>query len=300
MGVENACSPWATIADVMADSCEGSACLELAQTDPYQLQLAIEDASFMLNAWTAFQYQGGQDGCTATVRPCATYGPARSVPEWVAPPGGVSFGMWPLAYGGTALTVGTGMLATNGFGFCGGGTSPLARRGGCCGGPSQIGLGAYPVNSVSQVLIDGAVVDPAEYRVDDQRWLVRVAQSGSDRPHWPYCQNLALPTTEDHTFAVVLNYGGIVPATGVRAAIALACALAAERCGGPCLIPQNATQVSKEGVTVQLVRPVEDVIDAMPTAVRTFLSVTNPGGLRRRPRVFSPDLPREVVTTTWP
>ena len=300
MAVEPPCgNTWATIADLLSDRCPDDSCGDLAISDPYVVQQALDDASFMLNAWTAFQYQGGQDGCEKTVRPVPSYGPARSVPEWTARAGGYGWGMFPTNWGASYLGPTSGMLDTN-F-CCYGSTQPLARRGGCCNGPSQIDLGAYPVNSVTEIMLNGLVVPPDEYRIDDDRWLVRLPAPGeTDRPHWPACQRVDLPDTEDLTFSVTFNYGGLVPEAGVRAAIALGCAIAAERCGGPCLLPVNTSSVAKQGVTVQLVRPTEDILDAMPAAVRTFVNASNPNGIRRRPRVFSSDLPRQVVTTTWP
>lgn len=301
MGVAAPCGSWAYVVDVLSDRCGDDTCGDLALSDPYVLQQALDDASYLLNTWTAFQFQGGQDGCEGTVRPCASYGPARSVPEWNSRAGGWAWGMWPTGYtGGFTQGYSQAQLGANDF-CCYGGTRPLSRRGGCeCGGPSQVGLGAFPVNEITEVLVNGQVVPPDEYRIDDQRWLVRLPPPGeTGKPHWPYCQRLDLPATEEHTFQVSFLYGGLVPEAGVRAAVALGCAIAQERCGGPCVLPQNASQVTKDGVSVTLVRPTEDVLDAMPFAVRSFVNATNPGLLRRRPRVMTPDLPREVITTTW-
>lgn len=296
MGVTNSCSPWADLGDV-AQLCPGDDCRDL---DPYILEESIDSASFLLNAWSAFQYQGGKEGCEVVVRPVAKYGPARSVPEWGPGRGAGSWNpaMWPVGTGGWGIP--TGWLDTNGWGFCGCGGSPLARRTECCGGPSQVALGHYPVNSITEVLVNGNVVPDDEYLIQDQRWLVRTPAPGdTNRPHWPYTQRVDLPATEDHTFQVSANVGGIVPMAGVRAAVDLGCAIAEERCSGDCALPPGVTQVTREGVSVAIVRPTEDVIDALPSSVRLFLNSVNPGGLRRRPRVFSPDLPREVVTTTW-
>lgn len=296
MGVSAPCASWAFVADVLSDRCGDDVCGDSALSDPYVLQQSLDDASYLLNAWTAYQFQGGQDGCAGVVRPCASYGPARSVPEWTPHAGGYAWGMWPTGYGNT---VSTGVLDTNGF-CCYGNSQPLARRGCGCGGPSQVALGAYPVTAVTEVRVDGNVVPSDEYRIDDHRWLVRLPPPGTTgRPHWPNCQQLQLPPTEPRTFQVSFAYGGIVPEAGVRAAIALGCAINAERCGGPCVLPQNTSQVNKDGVSITLVRPTEDVLDNMPFAVRSFVNAVNPSGLRRRPRVMTPDLPREVVRTTW-
>lgn len=302
MAVTAPCGPWADLDDVAAATCATGDCDALIDSNPTALTAALADASFLLNAWSAFQYQGGKTGCTATVRPVSSYGPARSVPEWGPGPSAGTWNpnLWGANFGG--WTVPTSMLDTNGWGICGcNASTPLARRGCCEYGPSQIGLGAYPVNSVTQVLIDGVALDSSEYRIDDDRWLVRLPPSGStSRPYWPTCQRVDLPTTEDNTFAVTFNYGGLVPPIGTNAAVALGCAIAAERCNGVCLLAPGVTQVNREGVSLQLVRPTEDVLDSMPSEVRTFVNAVNPGMLRHRPRVFSPDVAREVVRPTWP
>lgn len=293
MAVLDPCEPWATVADVTDSACAGDPCLDL---DAYVLADALADASFLLNAWSAFAY----NQCETTVRPCAAYGPAHGAPEWVPPAGAVSWGMWPYQYA-TAAGWGGPWWWDSTWGYCGcTSTTPLSRRGDCAGGPSQIGLGAAPVFSVSEVLVDGAVVPAADYRVDDRRWLVRLPTTGTTKAYWPSCQRLDLPATETGTFQVTFTYGNPPPETGVRAAIDLACQIATERCAGECTIPTNVTQLSREGVQIALVRPSEAVLDNYPLSVRAFLNAVNPGGLRRRPRVFSPDLPREVVTTTWP
>lgn len=288
MPVTAPCQPWADVADVIAYGCG-----DCAETiDAYVLQDALDDASYLLNAWSAFQFNGGKEGCEETTRPVAHYGPARTVPEWGPSRGyGWTPGMWGFGFGVT-----TEMAATNGWGFCGcGTTSPLARRD-CNGGPSQIALGAYPVNSITSVTVNGNLLTPDQYRVDDQRWLVRMPDPGdTGHPHWPANQHVDLPATEDHTFQVVANVGGIVPAIGTRAAVDLGCSIARERCSGICALPPGVTQVTREGVSVAIVRPTEDVLDSLDSSVRLFLNAVNPSGVRMRPRVMSPDLPREVV-----
>lgn len=286
------CQPWATLGDVEVYAC-GSGCAELNTT---VLEGALEDASYLLYAWSAFSY----GVCELVVRPCASYGPAVGTPQWTPPVGAYAWGMWPGTWG---MLPGFGgpHLYDGSWGMCGcGSTTPLARRGICDGGPSQIGLGAYPVASVVSVEIDGQIIPDSEYRVDDGRWLVREPPVGSTaKAHWPRCQRLDLPLGEDNTWAVRFEAGVPVPPTAMRACVDLACLIAQQRCDGTCAPPYNATSVTQEGVTVQMVRPSEQVRDNFPLSVRSFLDACNPAGLRHRPRVFSPDLPREVVQTTF-
>lgn len=66
-------------------------------------------------------------------------------------------------------------------------------------GVSEIVLPNLPVVSISQVLIDGAVVASSLYRVDDYRRLVYIPTAGVSRSAWPASQDLDAPTTATGT-----------------------------------------------------------------------------------------------------
>lgn len=112
----------------------------------------------------------------------------------------------------------------------------------------------YPIITVDEVLIDGAVVDPSAYRVDDYRRLVRV-----DGECWPGCNDLSSADTEPNTFSVAYTAGRRPPIELQMAAAELACELKRACNGGDCRFPSNVTQVSRQGVTLN--------IDALESAV---------------------------------
>lgn len=133
---------------------------------------------------------------------------------------------------------GWGYYPTRGWGGCG------------CGGYEflPIDLGVAPVASVQGVWIDGDALDPANYRVDDWRRLVR-----TDGNTWG-------PTTlqpdqgGDVTIEVSWTYGLTPPPDGKLMAALLACKKAGQ-IADTCAPSANATQINREGVTIVLNAP---------------------------------------------
>jgi hypothetical protein len=112
-----------------------------------------------------------------------------------------------------------------------------------------------PVYDVTSVEIDGAVLDPGAYRVDDHRWLVR-----QDGQQWPYCQNMGRPLGEADTWAVTFRVGAPVPVGGQIAAGKLACELAKAACGDrSCELPQRVQSITRQGVTVAVLDAFDDI-----------------------------------------
>lgn len=132
----------------------------------------------------------------------------------------------------------------------------LERQRARCPRVRQQELGGYPVVAVQQVKIDGEVVDPARYRVDDRRYLTAVRASASDeRLWWPSCQRMDLPDTEARTWSVTYTWGTPPPPAGVAAAASLACqlaiALSPDDDEGPgCRLPASWTTITRAGVSV--------------------------------------------------
>ena len=161
---------------------------------------------------------------------------------------------------------------------------------------------------VSEVKIDGVVVDPATYRLDQRRWLTRVNDlSAPDTAlTWPGCQNLALPDTEHGTWSVTYTYGEDQPQAAINAATELACQIYKACNGQECQLPTGTTRVARTGVTIE--RPAflsfgwqkggrtipKGWNTGMP-AVDMFLNAYNPSGLSRRPVFWAPGRPRYAV-----
>lgn len=172
--------------------------------------------------------------------------------------------------------------------------SPCGHQTKCGCTPPQIRLGPFPITEISEVLIDGEVLDPSHYRLDESRYLVRLRVDGRN-PGWPSFQRMDLPTTEDETFQVTVKFGQSVPLAGAKAAAALACQLALS-CDpdtvSNCVLPKRVTNLVRQGVTVAL-----DNFGFLPVVrtaiyeVDAFLSAVNPNDLRGSSEVFSPDLP---------
>lgn len=157
----------------------------------------------------------------------------------------------------------------------------------------QIGLGLYPVREIVEVVIGGAVLDPSAYRLDEQRWLVRV-----DGYPWPCCQDLTLAITEPDTWAVRFVHGTPVPAGGEVAAKRYACELAKGFGGLECELPSRVSSLTRQGVTVGFTDPAT-LLDSGATgiaAVDAWVRAVN-GGHRRAhlpATISSPDVGRRV------
>ena len=103
-----------------------------------------------------------------------------------------------------------------------------------------------PVDSIDEVRIDGEVVDPSAYRVDNHNLLVR-----DDGGEWPRCQDLAKPAGEEGTWTVTYQIGVAVPEGGQVAAGKLACEMAKAFCGDKsCKLPVRVSNISREGITI--------------------------------------------------
>jgi hypothetical protein len=146
----------------------------------------------------------------------------------------------------------------------------------------------YPVASIESVTVDGVVLDPSAYRLDNGRILVR-----TDGECFPECQDLDLPTTEPGTWSVTLRPGEPLPVAGTIAAGKLACEFAKACTGGEgCALPEQLISLSRNGVEVQVADP-QLLLDAGLTGVQEadlFIRAYNPNRLHSRPSVLSPDI----------
>jgi hypothetical protein len=169
---------------------------------------------------------------------------------------------------------------------------------GCCQPACQVWLPG-PVASITSVTLDGSVVDPSTYRVDNGQWLVRTHDASVD-DCWPVCQDYNLDTGTN-TFFVEYMQGYAVPSILQRAAGELACEWVKSCLGLPCRLPQRVTSVARQGVSITMVS-VEELLRHGLTGVQTVDQVIrnfNPYGLVSRMGISSPDDP-VVRYTTWP
>lgn len=142
---------------------------------------------------------------------------------------------------------------------------PTRRECGCYG-RSRLVLPAAPVVAVTEVLIDGTAVDPAEWRVDDDVALVRLPEADGTRRVWPSWQRLDRQPDEEDTFRVSWTHGVAPPAGGVMAAELLASELLASvspSCRSSCRLPERVTTVTRQGVTTTVLDPLTLFADGL-------------------------------------
>lgn len=269
--VQGPCTSWADSNDVW--SCCGEPTVTigegtLAEICPVDMTQFAFEASQLLYELSGRLYAGM---CERKVRPCAS--------RWC--------GFQVLSRGHIVEDFGwNGISWGNGRTPCG------------CRALDRVPLSGYPVRSIVQVKIDGAVVDPDTYRLDERRYLTRVRDPADPDTVllWPSCQHLDLDDTQDGTFSVTYRYGQDPPPLGIHAAAQLGCELYKACTGGDCALPAGATRITRQGVTIerQFFR-VDKQVGAWRTGlnlVDAFLNAYNPQGLQRRPSIWAPSGPR--------
>lgn len=253
------CEPWATVADVC------SPC------DDYDFDAGLLDDSLQAASDVLFKLTGHRwpGICTTTVRPLrAGFAP-----------------LYDPSYDDLARRAQRGLAAArSSFGIW----RPYRRA------ADHVGLGVFPVTAITSVTVDGAVVDPATYRVDDWRWLVR-----TDGQTWPTCPDVV---EDPDAFSVTVQYGRTPPQLGVMAAAELGCQLALAcqpETVGDCRLPKRVTSITRQGVSMVVLDPFE-FLDAGKTGLYTvdlFIRAYNPNGLQRRAAVLTPSSRQRVRRT---
>lgn len=150
-----------------------------------------------------------------------------------------------------------------------------------------------PVASVTEVVVDGVVVDPSAYRVDDNKWLVR-----TDGGCWPDRADLNVDSGTG-LFQVSYVRGETVPAVLLSAAGILACEYAKACTGGSCRLPASVQSIARQGVNVQFLdfnMLVERGFTGI-TEVDSVIQALNPFALKARLRVWSPEIKVPRMTT---
>jgi hypothetical protein len=152
-----------------------------------------------------------------------------------------------------------------------------------------------PVAAINEVNVDGIVIDPSLYRVDNRSRLV-----GVDGQCWPKCQDMDLTSPGQGTFEVTYQRGTPVPAAGQYAAGLLACELLKSCIGAACALPNNVASLTRQGVQIEMVDPTDELNIGL-TGIREvdmFIRAVNPQALQRRPRVLSPDVHVPIMRTS--
>ena len=161
------------------------------------------------------------------------------------------------------------------------------RSTGCGCGPRcvQAGPGIVhlkgPVTRVTEVSIDGVVLEPSAYVLEGE-YLYR-----RDEPKWPD-QNLQAPLGDEGTWSVTYERGHSVPSgvdtlTGILAKEFIAACTE----GGRCRLPRRAQSITRNGVSYTMIDPT-DIYRSGKTGlseVDMWLASVNPNALMGAPRV---------------
>lgn len=233
-------------------------CLPQAQGE---VEVAQQEAAEDLAVQVLWALSGRQYGvCPVIIRPCPQ--PCAGVPAGAARAGGTYF-----AYreSGRWLNV-----------VCGCGAACAAQ------GPGVLHLATrttLPIQGIEEVSIAGAVLDPAEYRLEGDL-LYRV--SGN----WP-SQDLTRPLGQSGTWAVTILRGYPPPAGSDRLVALLAAEFLAACRGGKCKLPRRVRSVSRQGVTYDMVDPTDIYREGRTgiPEVDLWLSSVNPRALAAAPEV---------------
>lgn len=166
-----------------------------------------------------------------------------------------------------------------------------------CNGLSRIKLAGYPIRQIRQVKINGEVLDPSCYRLDEWRYLTRMSLPGPpyQQAWWPSCQALDLNDDQPGTFSIDYLWGVPPPPIGVTAAAQLACQLYMSCAGDAddCLLPVGATRVVRQGIEVDRGVLVNFLDPSKPTglaALDTFIRAYNVSRAKMRSAIYSPDV----------
>lgn len=141
----------------------------------------------------------------------------------------------------------------------------------------ELSLRQKPVLSVQTVLVNGEYLEPTEYTLRNNAYLVRTGGT-----QW----NLS-SSNEIH---VTYTHGTRPPRAGKSAAIRLANELILWYAGDPqCALPERITSVARQGISYTILDP-QDFIKQGRTgiyAVDSFIAAVNPDGQRKKPAIFN-------------
>jgi hypothetical protein len=167
--------------------------------------------------------------------------------------------------------------------------------GGCrCRASCEVALdGPTTTAGILQVTVNGEVISPAAYQVQDNHLLVRI-----DGQCWPTCVDYS--EQNPPAFTVTYLRGNEEPSALQIASGILACEFA-KACAGDesCRLPSRLQALSQQGVSVT-VSPFNEYLDLgmtdIPEVDRVIVAL-NPYRQQERSRVYSPDRPRPRMVT---
>lgn len=149
------------------------------------------------------------------------------------------------------------------------------------------------VGAITEVRLDGMVMDPARYRVDNGNRLVR-----TDGGVWPACQDMASGTDRPGTFSVSY-YPNLAPNDLMRYAAGLLAAEFYKACTGQaCALPSGVTGITRAGMSIEIQTGLFSNGYTGIQEVDAIIRIYNPHGVKGPSRVLSPDSGR-ARKQTW-
>lgn len=239
-----------------------AACLgeEWEDLTPDQQERALALASNTLRRMTGYRV----GGCPITIRPCVQSG---------------CWGYWNWSANGAFNP------HINSLGQW---SNSCACAGNGCATPCEVNLPS-PVGGITEVKVDGAVLDDEDYQVQRSNtgtFLVWIG--GGDCP-WPSTQDLSLPDTETGTFSITFLNSYPVDNTGAVAAAFLALEFArACKPKGKCALPRGVSSVVRNGVSFDIEAGLFPNNETGIDVVDAFIQSWNPEALVQPPRVYIP------------
>lgn len=152
-----------------------------------------------------------------------------------------------------------------------------------------------PVSSITEVKIDGLVVDESEYFVYDESKLVRRVGC------FPKCQNLQATSDEEGTFEVTYGKGRPLDLAGQAALDTLACEFLKNCTGGKCRLPAGWKSLTREGISMDSIGT--EVLGTGKTGIfeiDSWLAMVNPSGTLYPPVIPKMDGAPRLMRQTWP
>lgn len=232
---------------------------------------AMVDEVLLAASEQLFELSGAQFGaCSVLLRPCRqACGPALASSWWWQP--GWVWPSWGLGLTEFWLDAACGRCT-----------------GGCGCNSADTLLLSDPVQSITQVLVDGVVLPPSGYALYNGRQLVR-----TDGATWPLCQDWTVPVSGSGAWSVEAVFQRPVPASGRLALGQLAREFLDFCTSGRCSLPAYTTTLTRQGVQQQFpsIKELRDVGAVGLLLVDRFLDAFNPDGIRggRGAQIWNPD-----------
>lgn len=143
------------------------------------------------------------------------------------------------------------------------------------------------VLSIEEITVNGAVIPDDDYRLGMGRYLI--PHDGGALDPWPV-QNLNRPDGDTGTWSALIRHGNPPPPHLADAAADLAKELVLYCINGTCRIPETATSMSKDGMTLEFKLP-----EKGETGLPKVDSIVSLYQCRRRRRMYDPTMPQAEI-----